>query len=62
MNVGPPGAEINPLTLSPIGFKDKVDPVIERDGIQLFDQSGAHLPKTAGRLLVHGRVNMSLML
>ena len=59
MNAGPPGAEINPLTLSPIGFRDKVDPVIERDGIQLFDQSGARLTeKQAGRLLVHGSVNI----
>ncbi|MDX6288959.1 MAG: hypothetical protein QOH42_758 [Blastocatellia bacterium] len=59
LNVGPPGAEINPLTLSPIGFKDTVDPVIERDGVQLFDQSGARLAeKQAGRLLVHGSVNI----
>ena len=59
MNVGPPGAEINPLTLSPIGFVDRVDPVIEKDGIQLFDQSGTRLAeKQAGRLLVHGSVNI----
>ena len=59
LNVGPPGSEINPLTLSPIGFKDKVDPIIERDGIQLFDQSGTRLAeKQAGRLLVHGSVNI----
>jgi sugar lactone lactonase YvrE len=59
LNVGPPGSEINPLTLSPIGFKDKVDPTIERDGIQLFDQSGTRLAeKQAGRLLVHGSVNI----
>jgi sugar lactone lactonase YvrE len=59
MNVGPPGAEINPLTLSPIGFVDRVEPVIEKDGIQLFDQSGTRLSeKQAGRLLVHGSVNI----
>jgi sugar lactone lactonase YvrE len=59
LNVGPPGAEINPLTLSPIGFKDTVAPVIEKDGIQLFDQSGARLTeKQAGRLLVHGPVSI----
>ncbi len=59
MNVGPPGAEINPLTLSPIGFADRVEPVIEKDGIQLFDQSGIRLhEKEAGRLLVHGNVNI----
>ena len=59
MNVGPPGAEINPLTLSPVGFVDRVDPVIEKDGIQLFDQSGTRLSEIqAGRLLVHGSVNI----
>jgi sugar lactone lactonase YvrE len=59
MNVGPPGAEVNPLTLSPIGFVDRVPPVIEKDGIQLFDQSGTRLAeKQAGRLLVHGNVNI----
>lgn len=59
MNVGPPGAEINPLTLSPIGFVDRVAPVIEKDGIQLFYQSGTRLAeKQAGRLLVHGNVNI----
>jgi len=59
LNVGPPGAEINPLTLSPIGFADKVDPVIAKDGIQLFDEAGARLvEKQSGRLIVHGRVNI----
>jgi sugar lactone lactonase YvrE len=59
MNVGPPGAEINPLSLSPVGFVDRVDPVIEKDGIQLFDQLGARLvEKQAGRLVVHGRVSI----
>jgi len=59
MNVGPPGAEINPLTLSPIGFIDKVDPVIEKDGVQLFQESEDPLSeKQAGRLVVHGRVSI----
>ena len=43
MNVGPPGAEINPLSLSPIGFTDHVAPQIEHDGIQLFDEAGSRL-------------------
>jgi hypothetical protein len=38
MNVGPPGAEINPLSLSPVGFIDDVAPTIE--SIQLFDNAG----------------------
>ena len=37
LNVGPPGGEINPLSLSPIGFTDTIPPTIEKDGIQLFD-------------------------
>jgi len=38
MNIGPPGSEINPLSLSPVGFKDEIPPTIE--SIQLFDMSG----------------------
>lgn len=41
MNVGPRGAEINPLSLSPIGFKDDIAPTIE--SIQLFDSAGTQL-------------------
>jgi len=38
---------------------DKVDPVIERNGIQLFDESGARLSeKQGGRLVVHGQVSI----
>jgi hypothetical protein len=59
LNVGPPGQEINPLSLSPIGFTDKVEPVIEKDGVQLFDEAGRRLTeKQAGRLTIHGRVNI----
>ncbi|MCU1267739.1 MAG: gluconolaconase [Acidobacteria bacterium] len=57
--VGPPGAEINPLSLWPVGFSDKVAPQIERDGIQLFDEAGARLvEKRAGRLLVQGKLRI----
>jgi sugar lactone lactonase YvrE len=59
MNIGPPGGEINPLTLSPIGFSDTIAPTIEKDGIQLFDTAGARLTeKRAGRLLVSGPVRI----
>lgn len=59
LNVGPPGAEINPLSLSPIGFSDKVSPVIEKDGIQLFDETGSRLTeKHAGRLVVKGKLRI----
>jgi len=57
--VGPSGAEINPLSLSPLGFSDKIAPTIERDGIQLFDESGNRFSeKQNGRLFVHGRVRI----
>ncbi|HYW69511.1 MAG TPA: hypothetical protein VE961_00665 [Pyrinomonadaceae bacterium] len=59
LNLGPPGAEINPLSLSPIGFTDRVPPTIAPDGIQLFDESGNRLKEKAkGRLLVSGRVRI----
>ena len=59
MNIGPPDGEINPLTLSPIGFTDTVVPIIEKDGIQLFDGSGGRLTEKNGdRLLVSGQVRI----
>ncbi len=59
LNVGPPGGEVNPLTLSPIGFKDDIAPTIEKDGIQLFDSSGTKLSEKRGnRLLVSGQVRI----
>ncbi|HSD45183.1 MAG TPA: hypothetical protein VLB87_01125 [Pyrinomonadaceae bacterium] len=59
LNVGPPSAEVNPLTLSPMGFKDDIAPIIEKNGIQLFDQSGKPFTeKQNGRLLVTGQVRI----
>ena len=59
MNIGPPGAEINPLSLLPVGFKDDIPPTIEKDGIQLFEENGARLQEKQGeRLVVHGPVRI----
>jgi len=59
LNVGPPGGEINPLSLTPIGFKDDIAPTIEKNGIQLFDQSGKQLTeKRNNRLLVTGNIRI----
>jgi hypothetical protein len=59
MNLGPPGAEANPLVLPLAGFTDHVPPTIERDGVQLFDEAGKRLTeKRGGRLLVGGRVRI----
>lgn len=57
--VGPSGGEINPLELSPIGFKDDIAPAIEKNGIQLFDGAGKQFSeKQNGRLLVTGKVHI----
>jgi len=59
MNIGPPGGEINPLSLSPVGFNDTIAPTIEKDGIQLFDNSGRRFTQKQGeRLLVSGAVRI----
>lgn len=59
MNLGPPGAEMNPLALPLAGFTDHVPPTIERDGIQLFDETGARLTlKRGGRLVVRGQLRI----
>lgn len=59
MNLGPPGAEANPLLLPLAGFSDHTPPKIEHDGVQLFDESGVRLTeKRAGRLLVRGRLRI----
>jgi sugar lactone lactonase YvrE len=61
MNLGPPGAEMNPLALPLAGFTDKTPPVIEREGVLLFDESGRALKeKRGGRLLLKGRVRIVL--
>ncbi|MEN3328437.1 MAG: hypothetical protein V7638_3244 [Acidobacteriota bacterium] len=59
MNIGPPRGEINPLSLSPVGFKDDIPPTIEKDGIQLFDANGVRLKeKQEDRLVVRGPVRI----
>ena len=58
LNVGPPGAEINPLSLSPIGFTDNKAPTIE--SIQLFDAARGNefKDKQADRTIVSGNVRI----
>ena len=59
LNVGPPGGEINPLTLAPVGFKDDIAPTIEKKGIQLFAESGTPFSeKNKDRVLVTGKVRI----
>ncbi|HYP01154.1 MAG TPA: NHL repeat-containing protein [Pyrinomonadaceae bacterium] len=54
MNFGAPNAESNPLQLPLAGFTDRSAPVIERDGVQLFDASSNTrlTEKRDGRLVV----------
>src|SRR3712207_5703300 len=59
MNRGPSRAEANPLALPLAGFTDKTPPTIEREGVRLFDESGAELKeKRGGRLLLRGKVRI----
>jgi sugar lactone lactonase YvrE len=56
MNVGPPGAEINPLSLAPVGFADDVTPTIE--SVQLFDGAGSEIKKQSDGFVVNGSVRI----
>src|SRR5205814_1037136 len=59
MNLGPPGAEANPLSLPLAGFTDHAAPKIERDGVQLFGEAGERLTeKRGGRLTLRGTVRI----
>ena len=59
MNLGPPGAELNPLNLQLVGFTDSVAPKIEPGGIQLYGEGGERLEeKRGGRLVLRGRVRL----
>jgi len=59
MNLGPPGAEVNPLSLPFAEFSDAVAPKIERDGVHLFNEAGERLKETrGGRLVVRGAVRV----
>lgn len=59
LNFGPPGNEINPLTLPLAEFSDTVAPQIVADGVQLFDATGKRITeRRAGRLVVRGAVRV----
>ncbi len=52
LELGPPGVEINPLSVSMIGFTDHVPPTIRRNGVRLFDRDGRRLSRRVERRLV----------
>lgn len=61
LELGPPGAQINPLHLPLVDLVDTTPPVIVRDGIRLFDEGGQRLTERRhGRLLVRGPVRITL--
>ena len=60
LNVGPWGAQINPLSLPFIGFSDSIAPKIE--SIQLYTTDGAHLTERhRGRLVVPRQSDVSII-
>ncbi|HLL71768.1 MAG TPA: hypothetical protein VK363_10070 [Pyrinomonadaceae bacterium] len=63
MNFGAPNAEQNPLQLPLTGFTDARAPVIERDGVQLFEAStNTRLTeKRDGRLVVPARAQVRIV-
>ena len=59
MNLGPSGAELNPLALPFPGFTDGRAPTIEADGVLVFDESGTRLnERGGGRAVLRGKVRL----
>ena len=59
LELGPRGAEVNPLAISMVGLTDHVAPTIRSGGIRLFDAAGRRLSaRRRGRLLLSGRVRI----
>jgi hypothetical protein len=59
LNVGPFGAEVNPLAFALPEFADTEPPVIVPNGISIYDESWDRLAtRTGGRLVVSGSVSI----
>jgi sugar lactone lactonase YvrE len=59
LNFGPPGNEINPLTLPLVNFSDSRAPQIAPGGVRLFDAAGNELKEKRGaRLVVRGSISV----
>ncbi len=59
LDVGPPGGEMNPLTLGLPNLSDRVAPTIPRGGVAIFDADGSRFTaKKKGRLLISGCVSI----
>jgi hypothetical protein len=61
LELGPPGAQVNPLKLPLAGLSDTTPPVIARDGIRVYDEHGERVTEQRGnRLVVRGPVRLTL--
>ncbi len=61
LELGSPGAQVNPFRLPFVGLTDTTPPVIARDGIRVYDRDGRRLTeRRRGRLVVHGAVRITL--
>jgi streptogramin lyase len=59
LDLGPHGAEVNPLAFGLPEFQDTVPPEIPANGIDLYDEAGARLTvRLNRRLIVTGRVSI----
>ncbi|MFL6230874.1 MAG: NHL repeat-containing protein [Pyrinomonadaceae bacterium] len=59
LNFGPPGNEINPLTLPLVNFSDTRAPQIAPGGVRLFDAAGGELKEHRGaRVVVRGAIHV----
>jgi murein DD-endopeptidase MepM/ murein hydrolase activator NlpD/sugar lactone lactonase YvrE len=61
LEVGPRGAELNPLALGPMGFVDAIPPTIVPGGVRIYDHLGRRVTRSRkGRLLLSGDVRIVL--
>lgn len=59
LDIGPHGAEVNPLAFALPEFRDTVPPEIAANGIDLYDEAGARLTGHRNRrVIVTGRVSV----
>src|SRR5262249_5517244 len=59
LNMGPWNAEVNPIQLRFVDFKDTVSPVIETGGIEVWDSNGQPIShRHQGRLILSGDVSI----
>src|SRR5262245_26914419 len=59
LNMGPWSAQVNPIQLPLVEFKDTISPVIEPHGIEVWDSTGQPISnRRQGRLILSGDVSI----